>query len=236
MNTEEFFRILEGTGALVDVQHFPSGDARGYKVALVGDTDAQGDPVWFSGSTLAPDLSCPKVAERLAPATTSLVVPPETTAWRRLAEAPDGCPTTSPAVTTRPGKPPITVLSEALDALPMAAPALVVPTARAAIEARAMITARRSGVRSGVVKPDRTRRSAPERLLHRLSAAAVRAAPEGRPSEDLPRRCGYASVSVMRTAAVVGIRTSLVAAVVTASRTARATSRGRRPVTTASWI
>ncbi|MFF5283043.1 relaxase/mobilization nuclease domain-containing protein [Streptomyces sp. NPDC013171] len=121
--TEEFFQLVEGAGALIDVQYFPSGDVRGYKVALVGDTNAQGEPVWFSGSTLAPDLSYPKIAERLAPATTSLVVPPETTAWRPLAEAVDRMPDHLAGSEDEAGQAHITVLAEALDALPMVAPA-----------------------------------------------------------------------------------------------------------------
>ncbi|WP_405856038.1 relaxase/mobilization nuclease domain-containing protein [Streptomyces sp. NBC_00090] len=122
-NTEEFFRILEGAGALVDVQHFPSGDVRGYKVALADDTNAQGEPVWFSGSTLAPDLSYPKIAERLTPTVTSLTVPPEATAWRPLAEAIDALPDRLSSSADEAGQAHITVLAEALDALPMIAPA-----------------------------------------------------------------------------------------------------------------
>ncbi|MFJ2266664.1 relaxase/mobilization nuclease domain-containing protein [Streptomyces sp. NPDC087849] len=118
-NTEEFFRIAEGTGALVDVQYFPSGDVRGYKVALDGDTNAQGDPVWFSGSTLAPDLSYPKIAERL---TATEATPPERTeapAWRRLAFAIDQTQDHLAHDEDEAGQAHITVLAEALDALPL---------------------------------------------------------------------------------------------------------------------
>ncbi|MFJ9029027.1 relaxase/mobilization nuclease domain-containing protein [Streptomyces sp. NPDC102274] len=63
---EEFLAVLSGTDSvLVEIQHFPSGDIRGYKVALPDDTNAAGKPVWFSGSKLAPDLSFPKIRERL---------------------------------------------------------------------------------------------------------------------------------------------------------------------------
>ncbi|MFB6716491.1 relaxase/mobilization nuclease domain-containing protein [Streptomyces sp. NPDC056237] len=68
-NTEEFLGLLTRTnGVLVDVLHFPSGDPRGYKVALEDDTNTEGEPVWFSGSTLSPDLSLPKIQSRLAAA------------------------------------------------------------------------------------------------------------------------------------------------------------------------
>ncbi|MFI6287401.1 relaxase/mobilization nuclease domain-containing protein [Streptomyces sp. NPDC051018] len=63
---EEFAHLLSQIdGVLTQVVYFPSGDVRGYKIALKGDTNAQGDPVWFSGSELAPDLSFPKIRERL---------------------------------------------------------------------------------------------------------------------------------------------------------------------------
>ncbi|WP_329252484.1 relaxase/mobilization nuclease domain-containing protein [Streptomyces sp. NBC_01478] len=61
---EEFVDMLSRLdGVLVEVVHFPSGDVRGYKVAVADD--AQG-PIWYSGSKLAPDLSLPKIQERLA--------------------------------------------------------------------------------------------------------------------------------------------------------------------------
>ncbi|MFJ4908824.1 relaxase/mobilization nuclease domain-containing protein [Streptomyces sp. NPDC093249] len=122
-STEEFFRILEGAGALVDVQYFPSGDVRGYKVALAGDTNAQGEPVWFSGSTLAPDLSYPKITERLTPTAIGMAIPPEATPWRPLAEAIDALPDHLASGEDESGQAHITVLAEALDALPMVAPA-----------------------------------------------------------------------------------------------------------------
>ncbi|OKH90421.1 relaxase/mobilization nuclease domain-containing protein [Streptomyces uncialis] len=63
---EEFAHLLSQIdGVITQVVYFPSGDVRGYKIALKGDTNAQGDPVWFSGSELAPDLSFPKIRERL---------------------------------------------------------------------------------------------------------------------------------------------------------------------------
>ncbi|MDV5146764.1 relaxase/mobilization nuclease domain-containing protein [Streptomyces sp. SBC-4] len=117
-NTEEFFRLIEGTGALVDVQHFPSGDVRGYKVALDGDTNAQGKPVWFSGSTLAPDLSYPKITERLA-GTGASSAGADGPAWRRLALAVDRTPDHLAHGEDDAGQAHIAVLAEVLDALPL---------------------------------------------------------------------------------------------------------------------
>ncbi|MFD9428316.1 MULTISPECIES: relaxase/mobilization nuclease domain-containing protein [unclassified Streptomyces] len=118
----ELFQIVEGTGALVDVQYLPSGDVRGYKVALNGDTNAQGEPVWFSGSTLAPDLSYPKIAERLTATETKLTERTGATAWRRFAVAVDQTPDHLARDEDEAGQAHITVLAEALDALPLVAP------------------------------------------------------------------------------------------------------------------
>ncbi|MFI5526090.1 mobilization protein [Streptomyces platensis] len=62
----EFFALLEATGVTVRPKTGPSGDVLGYSVALPGDVNKVGEPVWFSGSTLASDLSLPKIRQRLA--------------------------------------------------------------------------------------------------------------------------------------------------------------------------
>ncbi|MFS0695684.1 relaxase/mobilization nuclease domain-containing protein [Streptomyces nitrosporeus] len=121
--TEELFRVIEGAGALVDVQYFPSGDVRGYKVALAGDTNAEGEPVWFSGSTLAPDLSYPKIAERLAATDVTPSCQTEAPAWCRFTVAVDGMPDRIAHSEDETGQAHIAVLAEALDVLPLVAPA-----------------------------------------------------------------------------------------------------------------
>lgn len=62
---EEFFRRLTEAGLRLEKRLAPSGDTLGYKVALPGDRNRDGEPVWFSGSKLAPDLSLPRVRRRL---------------------------------------------------------------------------------------------------------------------------------------------------------------------------
>ncbi|MEW1629316.1 relaxase/mobilization nuclease domain-containing protein [Streptomyces sp. NPDC089173] len=62
---EEFFTRLRETGVRVKLRHAPSGDALGYNVALPGDRNRDGAPVWYPGSKLAPDLSLPKIRLRL---------------------------------------------------------------------------------------------------------------------------------------------------------------------------
>ncbi|OPC83204.1 hypothetical protein B4N89_21700 [Embleya scabrispora] len=74
-----FLRALRDLGVDVHTREGPSGDTLGYKVALPGDTNASGEQIWFAGRTLAPDLSWPRILERL------------TTPTRR-AEAPAGRP------------------------------------------------------------------------------------------------------------------------------------------------
>ncbi|MER6546765.1 mobilization protein [Streptomyces sp. NPDC001250] len=65
----EFFIRLREAGLRVKLRHAPSGDVLGYTVALPGDRNRHREPVWFAGSTLAPDLSYPKIQSRLADGT-----------------------------------------------------------------------------------------------------------------------------------------------------------------------
>ncbi|MFI8323697.1 mobilization protein [Streptomyces sp. NPDC085529] len=61
---EEFFDRLASAGLLIRRRIAPSGDILGYTVALPGDRNAKGEPVFYSGSKLAPDLSLPRIRER----------------------------------------------------------------------------------------------------------------------------------------------------------------------------
>jgi hypothetical protein len=65
----EFFTRLREAGLRVKLRYAPSGDVIGYTVALPGDRNRDREPVWFAGSTLAPDLSYPKIQRRLADGT-----------------------------------------------------------------------------------------------------------------------------------------------------------------------
>ncbi|MFF1414201.1 relaxase/mobilization nuclease domain-containing protein [Streptomyces sp. NPDC058289] len=60
----EFFDRLASVGLLVRRRTAPSGDTLGYTVALPGDRNKEGAPVYYSGSKLAPDLSLPRIRER----------------------------------------------------------------------------------------------------------------------------------------------------------------------------
>jgi hypothetical protein len=62
---EKFFTRLREKGVRIKTRTAPSGDTTGYSVALPGDRNGEGTPIWFSGSDLAPDLSLPKIRLRL---------------------------------------------------------------------------------------------------------------------------------------------------------------------------
>ncbi|MET9296595.1 mobilization protein [Streptomyces sp. NPDC003077] len=60
----EFFDRLTAGGLLVRRRVAPSGDLLGYTVALPDDRNKDSEPVFYSGSKLAPDLSLPRIRER----------------------------------------------------------------------------------------------------------------------------------------------------------------------------
>jgi hypothetical protein len=61
---EEFFDRLAAAGLLIRKRTAPSGDLLGYKVALPDDLNKDGEPVFYPGARLAPDLSLPRLRER----------------------------------------------------------------------------------------------------------------------------------------------------------------------------
>ncbi|MEU6902749.1 hypothetical protein [Streptomyces virginiae] len=64
----DFLDRLRDAGLRVRERHGDDGALVGYAVALPGDRADRGSrPVWFSGSTLAYDLSLPRVRERFTP-------------------------------------------------------------------------------------------------------------------------------------------------------------------------
>ncbi|MFE9173585.1 relaxase/mobilization nuclease domain-containing protein [Streptomyces kebangsaanensis] len=73
----EFFDRLKAAGLLVRTSVLPSGDLRGYTVAMPGDRNKDGEPVFYAGSTLAPDLSLPRIRNRFD--TTGVATAPDST-------------------------------------------------------------------------------------------------------------------------------------------------------------
>ncbi|MFI5800418.1 relaxase/mobilization nuclease domain-containing protein [Streptomyces sp. NPDC051677] len=78
----EFFTRLREAGLRVKLRHAPSGDVLGYTVAVPGDRNRDREPVWFAGSTLAPDLSYPKIQRRLADGTADAITTREVDSGR----------------------------------------------------------------------------------------------------------------------------------------------------------
>ncbi|ELS56353.1 relaxase/mobilization nuclease domain-containing protein [Streptomyces viridochromogenes] len=62
---DEYFTVLRSLGIQVKPRIGPeTGEVTGYSLAAPGDT-ANGEPVWYGGSKLAPDLSYNRLCERL---------------------------------------------------------------------------------------------------------------------------------------------------------------------------
>ncbi|MEU9606379.1 mobilization protein [Streptomyces sp. NPDC048057] len=130
-SSEEFVHLLSQIDSvLTQVVYFPSGDVRGYKVALRGDTNAQGDPVWFSGSELAPDLSFPKVRERLDTIDSDAderLSRPTPNPWHQAAAEIERIPHHLDQADDEASQAQISALGEALDVLPLLAPEALRP-------------------------------------------------------------------------------------------------------------
>ncbi|WP_434591978.1 relaxase/mobilization nuclease domain-containing protein [Streptomyces sp. A5-4] len=117
-SVEEFISLLENTETvLVNVKYFPSGDMRGYTVALNGDVNGKQEPIWFSGSELSPDLSLPKIQDRLA-SSAKAGLP-----WQDTLAAAEHIPTALAHNDAPAAQAHVAALAEALDTLPLLAPA-----------------------------------------------------------------------------------------------------------------
>ncbi|MDX2675943.1 relaxase/mobilization nuclease domain-containing protein [Streptomyces sp. NY05-11A] len=66
MSEEEFFDRLASAGLLIRKRVAPSGDLLGYTVALPDDRNGDKEPAFYAGSTLAPDLSLPRIRKRFS--------------------------------------------------------------------------------------------------------------------------------------------------------------------------
>ncbi|UIX31714.1 relaxase/mobilization nuclease domain-containing protein [Streptomyces sp. GQFP] len=149
-STEEFIHLLNHTdGVLVEVVHFPSGDVRGYKVASQDTTTADKEPVWFSGSELAPDLSFPRIQERLEniePQPTNQPGRRRPNPWHQATATAERIPHHLDQADDEASQAHLTAFGEALDALPLLAPQTFRPQLREA--ASAFERATRSRIRA----------------------------------------------------------------------------------------
>ncbi|WP_406286275.1 relaxase/mobilization nuclease domain-containing protein [Streptomyces sp. NBC_00209] len=149
-DTDEFLGLLTRTkNVLIEVLYFPSGEPRGYKVALKNDRNAKAEPVWFSGSTLAPDLSLPKIQSRLA----AVEVPASAIeerhgphAWHQATAATERIPHHLDQPDAEAAQAHLAAFGEALDAVALTAPPSIRTELRSA--ASAFERATRSRVRA----------------------------------------------------------------------------------------
>ncbi|WP_369390358.1 mobilization protein [Streptomyces sp. CG1] len=85
----EYFAVLTALGIKVQKRIGPeTGETTGYGLAAPGDTDAKNEPVYYAGSSLAPDLSLNRLRERFTPAPADTTVRArargtKSDAWRR---------------------------------------------------------------------------------------------------------------------------------------------------------
>ncbi|MGM0347235.1 relaxase/mobilization nuclease domain-containing protein [Streptomyces sp. Adlamb9] len=134
---EEFLHILGATDdILVEVQRFPSGDIRGYKVAVEGDTNTIGESIWYSGSSLAPDLSFPQIRDRLTAVEKPDAITDRPSApWLDAAIVTERIPLDLDRGDDAAAQAHIAALGEALDALPLLSPKEIRPRLRQAAAA-----------------------------------------------------------------------------------------------------
>ncbi|MFD4750207.1 mobilization protein [Streptomyces rubiginosohelvolus] len=119
----EFFSLLEATGVTVRLKLGPSGDALGCNFAMPHDTNDQDQPVFYAGSTLAPDLSLPKIRKSLATTSPEPVPAWPGNPWHQATAATERIPRhlTHGDDPTAQGQ--LVALGATLDLLPIAAPA-----------------------------------------------------------------------------------------------------------------
>ncbi|MFJ6437514.1 relaxase/mobilization nuclease domain-containing protein [Streptomyces sp. NPDC091416] len=118
----EFFTLLEATGVTVRLNRAPSGDALGCNFALPGNTNENGEPVWFAGSTLSPDLSLPRIRERLTTTSPEPVTVRPRNPWHQATSATDRIPHHLSADDDHAAQGQLVALGAALDLLPITAP------------------------------------------------------------------------------------------------------------------
>ncbi|WP_338677376.1 mobilization protein [Streptomyces sp. SCSIO 30461] len=121
----EFFALLDATGVAVRLKLGPSGDALGCNFALPGDTNDKGEPVFYSGSTLAPDLSLPNIRQRLVTTSPEPVTVRPGNLWHQATAATERIPyhLTHSDDPTAHGQ--LVALGAALDLLPATGPAVL---------------------------------------------------------------------------------------------------------------
>ncbi|MFE4644196.1 mobilization protein [Streptomyces sp. NPDC056730] len=121
----EFFALLENTGVAVRFKRGPSGDALGCNFALPHDTNDKGEPVFYAGSTLAPDLSLPKIRKHLATTSPEPVTIRPGNPWHQATAAAERIPHHLTHGDDQTAQGQLVLLGATLDLLPINAPTAV---------------------------------------------------------------------------------------------------------------
>ncbi|WP_405536011.1 mobilization protein [Streptomyces sp. NBC_00075] len=119
----EFFALLEATDVIVRLKLGPSGDALGCNFALPGDTNDKGEPVFYAGSTLSPDLSLPKIRKSLAITGSEPATARPGNPWHQATAAAERIPHHLTHDDDHAAQGQLVALGATLDLLPVAAPA-----------------------------------------------------------------------------------------------------------------
>ncbi|MFJ3422198.1 mobilization protein [Streptomyces sp. NPDC086082] len=119
----EFFALLEATDVIVRLKLGPSGDALGCNFALPADTNDKGEPVFYAGSTLSPDLSLPKIRKSLATTGSEPATARSGNPWHQATAAAERIPHHLAHDDDRAAQGQLVALGTTLDLLPVAAPA-----------------------------------------------------------------------------------------------------------------
>jgi 8-oxo-dGTP pyrophosphatase MutT (NUDIX family) len=117
-----FFALLAGRGVLL--RRRGANPVVGYALALDHDRLDDGEPVWFSGASLAPDLSLPRVRARFAGAPAAPDPGVAAAPWPSLATALEGVATAWPRLADGRRAEAAAALSDAFTAAVLAAPVL----------------------------------------------------------------------------------------------------------------
>jgi hypothetical protein len=156
-SVQELFAYLEADDVEVKVRRYPSGDLQGYSVGRPGDVKANGEQVYISGSKIAPDLSLPKLHDRLAAGQPEQYPTARrnrpSTSWQRATDALDtlhdhlaDVESGGSRSTKEEAQAQITALGELIDATAQAGPAELRDQLRAA--SREFARAQRSRIRA----------------------------------------------------------------------------------------
>ncbi|MEU3185173.1 mobilization protein [Streptomyces sp. NPDC006923] len=119
----EFFSLLDATGVDVRLKLGPSGDALGCNFSLPGSVNEQGEPVWFAGSTLASDLSLPKIRQRLTTTDSEPIAVRPGNPWHQATAATERIPHHLTRGEEHAAQGQLVALGATLDLLPLMAPA-----------------------------------------------------------------------------------------------------------------